>query len=303
MQDNEGARVLVLGASGRTGGMIAAALEAFPAEVTVVRASRDRETVERWRAEGRAAVHLDLDDARTFPAALEGVDRLFLMAGYTVAMTHQAKTIVDAAAAAGVGFIVHLGVFGDGRSTDPHFAWHELVERYIEGSGIPWTHLHPHMFMENLLTSLRLRDGRLPWPMGDKPTGWIAVEDLAAVAAKVLAEGPEIHAGKGYWMSTDLLNGVQAAEILRQTLDQPITALVMSPEDLLRMGSDAAPTFMEATYAASAMEWLQQTYDGRMDYAAVTTSTIEELLGRPALHLADWATRNRQALLSDSQAA
>jgi uncharacterized protein YbjT (DUF2867 family) len=300
MQDNEGARVLVLGASGRTGGMIAAALEAFPAEVTVVRASRDRETVEHWRAEGRAAVHLDLDDARTFPAALEGVDRLFLMAGYTVAMTHQAKTIVDAAADAGVGFIVHLGVFGDGRSTDPHFAWHELVERYIEGSGIPWTHLHPHMFMENLLTSLRLRDGHLPWPMGDKPTGWIAVEDLAAVAAKVLAEGPEIHAGKGYWMSTDLLNGVQAAEILRQTLDQPITALVMTPEDLLRMGSDAAPTFMEATYAASAMEWLQQTYDGRLDYAAVTTSTIEELLGRPALHLADWATRNRQALLSGS---
>ncbi|GAA1265845.1 nucleotide-diphosphate-sugar epimerase [Planotetraspora silvatica] len=300
MQANEVARVLVLGASGRTGGMIAAALEASPTGVTVVRASRDHETVERWRAEGRAAVHLDLDDARTFPAALEGVDRLFLMAGYTVAMTHQAKTIVDAAADAGVGFIVHLGVFGNGRSTDPHFAWHELVERYIEGSGIPWTHLHPHMFMENLLTSLRLRDGRLPWPMGDKPTGWIAVDDLAAVAAKVLAEGPEIHAGKGYWMSTELLNGVQAADILRQSLDQPITALVMTPDDLLRMGSDAAPSFMEATYAASTLEWLQQTYDGRLDYAAVTTSTIEELLGRPPLHLADWATRNRQALLGDS---
>src|SRR5215471_1924566 len=23
-------------------------------------------------------------------------------------------------------FIVHLGIFGDGRSTDPHFAWHEI---------------------------------------------------------------------------------------------------------------------------------------------------------------------------------
>ncbi|GAA4561547.1 NmrA family NAD(P)-binding protein [Planotetraspora kaengkrachanensis] len=300
MQDNEGARVLVLGASGRTGGMIAAALEAFPTGVAVVRASRDHETVERWRAEGRAAVHLDLDDARTFPTALEGIDRLFLMAGYTVAMTHQAKTIVDAAVDAGVGFIVHLGIFGNGRSTDPHFAWHELVERYIEGSGIPWTHLHPHMFMENLLTSLRLRDGRLPWPMGDKPTGWIAVDDMAAVAAKVLAEGPEIHAGKGYWMSTDLLNGVQAADILRQALDHPVTAQVMTPDDLLRRGSDAAPSFMEVTYAASVMEWLRQTYDGRMDYAAVTTSTVEELLGRPPLHLADWATRNRQALLNGS---
>ena len=35
---------------------------------------------------------------------------------------------------AGVSLIVHLGVFGNGRSTDPHFAWHELVEGSIEGS-------------------------------------------------------------------------------------------------------------------------------------------------------------------------
>jgi NAD(P)H dehydrogenase (quinone) len=31
---------------------------------------------------------------------------------------------VDAAADAGVEFIVHLGIFGNGRMTDPHFAWH-----------------------------------------------------------------------------------------------------------------------------------------------------------------------------------
>jgi NAD(P)H dehydrogenase (quinone) len=163
-------------------------------------------------------VQLDLDDARTFPGAFEGIDRLFVMTGYTVAMTHQTKTITDAAADAGAGHIVHLGIFGNGRSTDPHFAWHELVERYIEGSGLPWTHLHPHMFMENLLSVFTLRDGRLPWPAGDKPSGWIAGEDIASVAAKVLIEGPDVHAGKGYWMSTDVLNGAQAADILSEAL-------------------------------------------------------------------------------------
>jgi len=175
--------VLVLGSTGLTGGAIAARLDAVSDRVDLVRASRNPETVARWRDDGRSAVRLDLDDARTFPAALEGIDRLFVMAGYTVAMTHQAKTITDAAADAGVAHIVHLGIFGDGRSTDPHFAWHELVERYIEGSGVPWTHLHPHMFMENLLSVFALRDGRLVWPAGDKPTGWIAGEDLTSVAA------------------------------------------------------------------------------------------------------------------------
>ncbi|MDT5027651.1 MAG: hypothetical protein QOE61_4077, partial [Micromonosporaceae bacterium] len=183
---------------------------------------------------------------------------------------------------------------------DPHFAWHELVERYIEGSGVPWAHLHPHVFMDNLLTSNRPRDGHLYWPMGDKPVGWVATEDLVAVAAKVLAEGPDVHAGKGYWMSTDVLNGVQIAEILSRVLDRPITAQVMSPDDLAHMAQtdgSLMPSFMDDAYAASAFEWMQQTYDGRMDYSAVTTTTIEDLLVRPPVHLAEWATRNRDALI------
>jgi uncharacterized protein YbjT (DUF2867 family) len=298
-------RVLVLGSTGLTGNAIAAELDDASDRVEVVRVSRDPHAVERWRVEGRSAVRLDLDDARTFAAALDGIDRLFVMTGYTVAMTHQTKTITDAAADAGVGHIVHLGIFGNGRSTDPHFAWHELVERYIEGSGVAWTHLHPHMFMENLLSVFTLRDGRLPWPAGEKPTGWIAGEDIAAVAAKVLIEGPAVHTGKGYWMSTDVLNGVQAAEILSEALGRTIPAEVFTPDEMLQAvaaGLASTPSFMEGHYALSTFEWLRQTYDGRMDYAAVTTTTVEELLGRPPIHLAEWAVRHRDALLAAATA-
>jgi uncharacterized protein YbjT (DUF2867 family) len=298
-------RVLVLGSTGLTGGAIAAELDYASDRVEVVRVSRDPEGVARWRAEGQSAVRLDLDDARTFAAALEGIDRVFVMTGYTVAMTHQTKTLTDAAADAGVGHIVHLGIFGNGRSTDPHFAWHELVERYIEGSGVPWTHLHPHMFMENLLSVFTLRDGRLPWPAGEKPTGWIAGDDIAAVAAKVLIEGPSVHAGKEYWMSTDVLDGVQAAAILSEALDRTIPADVFTPDELLEAiaaGLATTPSFMEGHYALSTFEWLRQTYDGRMDYAATTTTTVEELLGRPPIHLAEWAVRHREALLEAATA-
>jgi uncharacterized protein YbjT (DUF2867 family) len=294
-------RALVLGSTGLTGGAIAARLDDLSDRAEVVRAARSPETVGQWLDEGRPAVQLDLDDARTFPAALEGIDRLFVMTGYTVAMTHQTKTVTDAAADAGVEHIVHLGIFGNGRSTDPHFAWHELVERYIEGSGVPWTHLHPHMFMENLLSVFTLRDGRLPWPAGEKPTGWIAAQDLASVAAKVLTEGPDAHAGKGYWMSTDVLNGAQVAGILSEALGRAIPADILTPDDMLQAVSDGAvtpPSFMEGHYALSTFEWLQQTYDGRMDYSAVATTTVEDLLGSPAMHLADWAVLHRDALLA-----
>lgn len=89
-------KILVLGATGLTGGAISALLD-DNAGVEVVRAARQPGQVETWRSEGKAAVLIDLNDARTFPAALSGIDRLFVMSGYTIEMTHQVKTITDAA--------------------------------------------------------------------------------------------------------------------------------------------------------------------------------------------------------------
>jgi hypothetical protein len=63
-------------------------------------------------------------------------------------------------------------------------------------------------------------------------------------------------------------------------------------------GSVAPPSFMEGHYALSTFEWLRQTYDGRMDYSAITTTTVEDLLGRPPIHLAEWVVRHRDALLA-----
>jgi uncharacterized protein YbjT (DUF2867 family) len=58
--------------------------------------------VDELRAAGRDAVRLDLDDPSTFAHALHGVDRVYLLTGYTVAMLTQSKTLVDAAVKAGV---------------------------------------------------------------------------------------------------------------------------------------------------------------------------------------------------------
>jgi uncharacterized protein YbjT (DUF2867 family) len=291
----------VLGASGLTGSAIASILDNGAADIEVVRAARNKEKVETWKRDGKQAVYLDLDDARTFPAALQGIDRLFLLTGYTIAMLHQSKTIVDAAADSGVSFIVHQGVFGNGRSTEPHFAWHEMIERYIEGSGVVWAHLHPNFFMQNILTTLGLPNSQLRWPMGDKRVGWIAAEDLADVSATVLAGGPAKHGGQNYFLSTDVLNGQEAAAILSEILGRPIAPVVMTPSDLLAAfasGAAKSPPGVEEHYAKSQLEWVQQTFEGRMDYGAIATSTVQDLLGRPAMTLRDWVPRHREELLA-----
>jgi hypothetical protein len=102
-------------------------------------------------------------------------------------------------------------------------------------------------------------------------------------------------------MSTDVLNGAQVAGILSETFDRTVPADIITPEEMFQAVSDGAvtpPSFMEGHYALSTLEWLQQTYDGRMDYSAVATTTVEDLLGRAPLHLAEWAALHRDALLA-----
>ena len=300
-QTSKKPRILILGSTGRTGKAVIGELKQRSDSVQIVYSSRNRAQVDAWRQEGKDTVFLDLNDARTFPAALTGIDRLFLATGYTVEMVHQSKTIVDAAADAGLQFIVHLGIFGNGRTTDPHFAWHEMVERYIEGSGVAWSHIHPHFFMDNLLTSVPVVNGRFYWFMGDKRVGWIAADDLAAVSAQVLAEGPQKHASKQYWLSTEVMNGVEAAAEIAEGLGQPVEIVVLTPDDLVAQitsGKMQLPSYVEATYGASILEWVRQTYDGRMDFGATTTTVVEDLTGRKPLTLREWVVRYRDSALA-----
>ena len=259
--------------------------------VEVVRGARDPRTVASWKDEGKAAVRIDLDDPLSFPAALEGIDRLFLMTGYTIHMVHQMPNDLDRCGG-GRRRPASSSILACSETVARPiriFAWHELVERYIEETGVAWCHLHPHVFMENLLTVMPSHGGgALRWPMGDKPVGWVASDDIAAVAAKVLAEGPERHAGKNYCTPTDLLNMMEVAGVLSRATDRPIQALVMTPDDLalgVASGQVVMPGNIEADYAASMLEWARQTFDGRMAYSAVTTDTVATLLGRPPIKL------------------
>jgi uncharacterized protein YbjT (DUF2867 family) len=215
-------------------------------------------------------------------------------------MVHQSKTIVDAVADAAVSFIVHLGIFGNGRMTYPYATWHEMVERYIEGSGVAWAHLHPHFFMDNLLAASPVVDGKLYWFMGEQAVGWVAPEDVAAVAAKVLTDGHERHGGNQYWLSTDFLNGTQAAAEISKGLGLPVEAIVLTPDDLVKQVSNGAmklPSFVEATYGASILEWVRQTYEGQLNFKGAT-STVEDVTRRKPQTLEMWVRANRQAVLS-----
>jgi uncharacterized protein YbjT (DUF2867 family) len=288
--------IFIVGATGQTGKLILDAFDRDPEGVRIRVGARHQKDIDRLRAEGRDVVHFDLDDPRTFGLALNGVDRLYLLTGYTVAMTHQSKTLVDAARKAGVSHIVNQGVFAEWDCTDPHFAWFGLVERYIEASGIAWTHLHPNVFMEFLLNSAPPKGGAFSAYWGPERLGWVALKDVAEVAARVLREGPARHAGRDYWMSTETASGVQIAEILSKVLDRTIVCDVRQPAEFEAIFK-AGGLNIENWYAQGAVDWAVQIADGRMGYLGMVQDEVPHILGRPATTLAQWVEDNREALL------
>jgi NAD(P)H dehydrogenase (quinone) len=96
------------------------------------------------------------------------------------------------------------------------------------------------------------------------------------------------------------LTGSEAAAEIVQALQQKVECAVMTPDDLAALiasGVLQAPPNIEANDAASMIEWARRTYDGRMDFGAVTTPTAEEWLCRKPLTLRTWVERNSQAVL------
>jgi uncharacterized protein YbjT (DUF2867 family) len=152
--------VLILGATGTIGGALVEELlpDHVAGRLKLIAAVRRPESARRFEERGIEARQLDLDAPETdglepLVRAMRGIDRLFLLTGYDVKMLAQSKAAVDSARAAEVSHLVHLGVHARDDTTIVHFAWHQLVEAYIEKSGLGYTHLHPSTFMQNLLAN------------------------------------------------------------------------------------------------------------------------------------------------------
>lgn len=214
--------VLVTGATGQIGGDTLRSLQAENS-ITLVAAVRSARKAMPFEAQGIRTVIMDFDKEETLAPALHGIDRVFLATGYTVDMLRQSKVFLDKAKQAGVQHIVHLGACGRDDTTIAHWAWHQLVERYIEWSGFSFTHLRPECFMQNLIGYggvPAVINGVIQQYTGDAPFSWVDGEDVALAAAYSLLH-PEKHTGKTYRLGYDAKSYDEIAAMMTEILGQP----------------------------------------------------------------------------------
>ncbi|HXE74633.1 MAG TPA: NmrA family NAD(P)-binding protein [Candidatus Xenobia bacterium] len=190
--------IVVIGATGHTGSVIAKKLLAAGEKVRVV--GRSAEKLQPFVAQGAEAFVGDVTDAGAMERAFSGADAVYAMIPPSMAekdfYAYQARVTESLAAAiekAGVKHVVALSSVGADKSEKcgPVTGLYRFEQRLNKLSGVNILHLRPGYFMENLLQFIGLIKamGMMAGTLrGDLPIGMVATRDIGAVAAERLAK-------------------------------------------------------------------------------------------------------------------
>lgn len=228
----------VTGATGHLGRLVIEALLArgvAPGDVVALARSPDKaaDLAER----GVGVREADYTKPDQWGPALDGVDRLLLISSSTVGerIGHH-RTVVGAAAAAGVGRVAYTSILGADSSRMRLAEEHRATEEMIRDAGVPFVFLRNGWYMENYTENLGpvLEHGALVGAAGAAPLTPATRADLAAAAATVLAE--DGHGNAVYELGgDDPVTLPQLAEIIGEESGREIAYRQLPEEEYAQM--------------------------------------------------------------------
>lgn len=286
-------RLLIIGATGQVGGDVVRTLTDVDSVETLAAVRRD-DQAEAMRTLGAEPVHLDLDDMETVEKAVQGIDGLLLMAGYSVDMLKQSKRVIDAAKRAGVDHIVHIGASGADTAEVAHWGWHRMIEAYIEDQGFRFTHIRPEGYMQNVLTFGWLQKGALTNLIGDARWSWVDARDVAALAAAALRD-PDAFTGQVWRLGYDAATIAEVADKIGDHVGQSIETTPLDPQVFYdgAVGAGADPAYMACIRdqfrlnAAGGIPNADETFD---------PAAFERAVGRAPATWAEYIAREGETL-------
>jgi uncharacterized protein YbjT (DUF2867 family) len=229
--------ILVTGATGWSG---SAVIREFARQKAEVRALvRSRAKAQAFEAFPTVEfVEGDMLRPETLIVALHGVDRVLMISSARERMLETQYTFIDAAKKAGVRHIIKFSGKESGIGFNPQnftsTREHEQIERYLERSGLAWTHLRPSQFMQFYLpqtpTGLDVAESALFLPMENAKLSPVDIEDIAKVTFALLhSEG---HEGKSYDMTgPEALTMTEVAEQISQVIGKTVHYVNLTLEE------------------------------------------------------------------------
>lgn len=289
---NGAPKILVTGATGRIGGHLVRVLSQRGVAVR----SLSRNPTKGAELPGVNWVEGDLADPSTLEGAFAGIERLFLLTGNGLDMVRLQKNALRAAREAGVLHLVKLSALGaSDHSKSLIGVWHWIVERELERSGMAWTILRPHHFMQNLLDQKSLRrgiveEGVVRSPSGEGSIPFIDTRDVAEVAAAALTEPG--HGGTTYHLTgPEAISYRRATGILADATGRDLRYEPETPDQArARLSTDGLPDPLVAAQLAIA------EYQRQGGPTERTTDSVEAILGRPPRTFHDFARDHAEEL-------
>jgi len=275
--------VVVTGALGNVGAGVVAALA--DRDVAVRVADINEVTLaERFPDCDRAM--LDFTDPSTFDAVVAGARRLFLIRPPAISrVSNTINPFIDAAQDHDVAHVVFSSVAG---AESNRIVPHHRIETHLTASSMAWTMLRPGFFDQNIATAYRqdiVEDDRIYVPAGDGLVAFLDARDIGEVAAVCLSE--DGHEMQGYHLTgPEAVTFEQVAALLSDHLGRTITyetASVLGYFRHLRGQGLVLPHAVVQTILHTGL---------RTGDAEAVTSTVQDLLGRPARSLSEYIADN-----------
>ena len=223
--------ILVVGATGQQGGAVARHLLKEGWDVRALVRNPNKDEAIALSKQGAQLVQGDLYDSASLAAALEGAYGVFSVQNYWLSDVgyegeiNQGKLLAEAAKAADVEHFVYSSVGAAHRGMGQgHFESKWIIEKYIKELGLPHTIVRPAAFMDNLQWSrAEISNGIFrSWGVRqDKRTQLIAVEDIGAIVAIVLANRQE-YLGRTLEIAGDELTEEEQANVLSTVLGRSV---------------------------------------------------------------------------------
>ena len=268
-------RILVTGATGNVGRLVVDELLACDPDPSVQIRALTTNPKKANLPDGVEVVTGFLGKLETMPAALEGVDTLYL-APYPPT----AKEVVRLAKQAGVQRIVALSSTNADEEAkgDPSTWNYYAVEHAVlsEVEGMRWTFLRAGQFMWNLLDSAPQikENGEVRAAYGKAAFAPVDIGDVAAVAARVLLT--EGHDGEKYTLiGSETVSKLDATRIIGEVLGRAIPFIELTREEQRQQ-------YFAVGLDEVTADWLLDNDAMGVDYPQPPDFTIERIAGRPA---------------------
>lgn len=196
--------IAVTGATGQLGRIVIDALLKKVPAGEIVAAVRTPAKAADLAALGVIVRQADYGQPETLEAAFAGVDKLLLISGSEVGQREaQHKAVIEAARAAGVGFIAYTSLLHADTSPLGLGVEHRATEALLKASGIPFALLRNGWYSENYAASIppALAHHAFIGAAGEGRIASAARQDYAEAAAEVMTR--EDQAGKVYELAGD----------------------------------------------------------------------------------------------------